>query len=142
MTTSRPASSPVHPAGDLFDLLDLDQFTNGHPYAAYARLRAEAPIYWQSAESPEPGFWILSRYSDIQYVSRNPETFCSGRGFKAADESFERALRRFKKKCEKAGILSDLRKHRHYEKPSEAKRRKTQAAERRRRRQSRRKKPE
>ena len=27
------------------------------------------------------------------------------------DESFERALRRFKKKCEKAGILSDLRKH-------------------------------
>jgi ribosomal protein S21 len=31
------------------------------------------------------------------------------------DESFERALRRFKKKCEKAGILSDLRKHRHYE---------------------------
>ena len=35
------------------------------------------------------------------------------------DESFERALKRFKKKCEKAGILSDLRKHRHYEKPSE-----------------------
>ena len=29
------------------------------------------------------------------------------------DESFERALKRFKKKCEKAGILSDLRKHRH-----------------------------
>ena len=35
------------------------------------------------------------------------------------DESFERALRQFKKKCEKAGILSDLRKHRHDEKPSE-----------------------
>jgi small subunit ribosomal protein S21 len=35
------------------------------------------------------------------------------------DESFERALRRFKKQCEKAGILSDLRKHRHFEKPSE-----------------------
>ena len=32
------------------------------------------------------------------------------------DESFERALKRFKKKCEKAGILSDLRKHRHFEK--------------------------
>jgi small subunit ribosomal protein S21 len=40
------------------------------------------------------------------------------------DESFERALKRFKKKCEKAGILSDLRKHRHYEKPSEKKKRK------------------
>ena len=44
------------------------------------------------------------------------------------DESFERALRQFKKKCEKAGILSDLRKHRHYEKPSERRKRKVTAA--------------
>ncbi|HSR16298.1 MAG TPA: 30S ribosomal protein S21 [Gemmatimonadales bacterium] len=43
------------------------------------------------------------------------------------DESFERALRRFKKQCEKAGILSDLRKHRHYEKPSERRKRKESA---------------
>ena len=46
------------------------------------------------------------------------------------DESFELALKRFKKKCEKAGILSDLRKHRHYEKPSERKKRKQNAARR------------
>ncbi len=46
------------------------------------------------------------------------------------DESFERALKRFKKKCEKAGILSDLRKHRHYEKPSEKRKRKMNAAQR------------
>jgi small subunit ribosomal protein S21 len=46
------------------------------------------------------------------------------------DESFDRALRRFKKKCEKAGILSDLRKHRHYEKPSEKRKRKQNAAQR------------
>ena len=44
------------------------------------------------------------------------------------DESFERALKRFKKKCEKAGILSDLRKHRHFEKPSEKRKRKLNAA--------------
>ena len=44
------------------------------------------------------------------------------------DESFERALKRFKKKCEKAGILSDLRKHRHFEKPSEKRKRKMSAA--------------
>ena len=43
-------------------------------------------------------------------------------------ESFESALRRFKKKCEKAGILSDLRKHRHFEKPSEKRKRKMNAA--------------
>ena len=46
------------------------------------------------------------------------------------DENFERALRRFKKKCEKTGILSDLRKHRHYEKPSERRKRKMSAAHR------------
>lgn len=44
------------------------------------------------------------------------------------DENFERALKRFKKKCEKAGILSDLRKHRHYEKPSKKRKRKQTAA--------------
>ena len=44
------------------------------------------------------------------------------------DENFERALRRFKKKCERAGILTDLRKHRHYEKPSERRKRKMSAA--------------
>ena len=46
------------------------------------------------------------------------------------DENFERALKRFKKKCEKAGILSYLRKHRHYEKPSERRKRKINAAQR------------
>jgi small subunit ribosomal protein S21 len=44
------------------------------------------------------------------------------------DENFERALKRFKRKCEKAGILSDLRKHRHFEKPSERRKRKLAAA--------------
>lgn len=46
------------------------------------------------------------------------------------DETLERALRRFKKKCERAGILSDLRKHRHYEKPSQRRKRKQSAARR------------
>ena len=48
------------------------------------------------------------------------------------DENLERALRRFKKKCEKDGILSDLRKHRHYEKPSECRKRKLNMAKRKR----------
>jgi small subunit ribosomal protein S21 len=52
----------------------------------------------------------------------------------SGDENLERALRRFKKKCEKAGILSDFRKHRHYEKPSEQRKRKASAAHRKNRR--------
>jgi len=34
------------------------------------------------------------------------------------NESFENVLRRFKKQCEKAGILSEIKKREYYEKPS------------------------
>jgi small subunit ribosomal protein S21 len=43
-------------------------------------------------------------------------------------ESFEMALKRFKKQCEKAGILSEIRKREHYEKPSVKKKKKMLAA--------------
>ncbi len=43
-------------------------------------------------------------------------------------EPFDIALRRFKKDCEKAGILSDIRKHENYEKPSVRKKKKSIAA--------------
>jgi small subunit ribosomal protein S21 len=39
-------------------------------------------------------------------------------------ESFESALRRFKKKIEREGILREVRDRKHYEKPSERKRKK------------------
>ena len=47
-----------------------------------------------------------------------------------ADESFESALKRFKKQCEKAGLLSELKKRQHYEKPSARRKRKALAARR------------
>jgi small subunit ribosomal protein S21 len=34
-------------------------------------------------------------------------------------EAFEKALRRFTKAYEKSGLLSEIRKHQHFEKPSE-----------------------
>lgn len=43
-------------------------------------------------------------------------------------ESFESALRRFKKQCEKAGILTELRKREYFEKPSLKRKRKAQQA--------------
>ena len=44
------------------------------------------------------------------------------------NESFESALKRFKKQCEKAGLLSEMKKREHYEKPSVRKKRKALAA--------------
>ena len=46
------------------------------------------------------------------------------------NEPFERAFKRFTKQCEKAGLMSDIKKHQHYEKPSERKKRKLAAAKR------------
>ncbi|MBI5328297.1 MAG: 30S ribosomal protein S21 [Deltaproteobacteria bacterium] len=43
-------------------------------------------------------------------------------------ESFESAMKRFKKQCEKAGILSEVRKREHYDKPSVKKKKKAIAA--------------
>ncbi len=43
-------------------------------------------------------------------------------------ESFENALRKFKKQCEREGILSDVRKREHYDKPSVKKKKKVIAA--------------
>jgi small subunit ribosomal protein S21 len=47
------------------------------------------------------------------------------------NESFENALKRFKKQCEKTGILSEIRKREHFEKPSLKKKRKALAAKKR-----------
>ena len=43
-------------------------------------------------------------------------------------ESVEKALRRLKKKMDKEGIMREIRSHRHYEKPSEKRRRKAARA--------------
>ena len=44
------------------------------------------------------------------------------------EESFENALRRFKRKCEKAGVLTELKKRQHFEKPSVRRKRKAMQA--------------
>ncbi len=44
------------------------------------------------------------------------------------DESLENALRRFKRKCEKSGVLTEIKKRQHYEKPSVRRKRKALAA--------------
>ena len=46
------------------------------------------------------------------------------------NESFEKALRRFNKSCMKEGILSEIRKRQHFEKPSERRKRKMNSAKR------------
>ena len=44
------------------------------------------------------------------------------------NESLDSALRRFKRSCQKAGVLSEVRKREHYEKPSVRRKKKCEAA--------------
>jgi len=50
----------------------------------------------------------------------------------AEGESIEQALKRFKKKIQKAGILSEIKRRERYEKPSVKRKRKAEAARKRR----------
>ena len=46
------------------------------------------------------------------------------------DENFDSALRRFKRECQRSGVLRDVRKHEHYESPSVKRKKKSEAARR------------
>ena len=63
-----------------FDLTDLMLFTRGEePYQHFANLRNNAPVYFHETgpEDSEPGFWVLTKYKDIEFVSKNQEIFSS-----------------------------------------------------------------
>lgn len=44
------------------------------------------------------------------------------------NESLDSALKRFKRQCAKSGVLSEIRKREHYEKPSVKRKKKSEAA--------------
>lgn len=44
------------------------------------------------------------------------------------NESLENALRRFKRSCAKSGVIAEVRKREHYEKPSVKRKKKSEAA--------------
>ena len=44
------------------------------------------------------------------------------------NESLDSALRRFKRTCPKSGVMAEIRKHEHYEKPSVKRKKKAEAA--------------
>ena len=44
------------------------------------------------------------------------------------NESLDSALRRFKRQCAKSGVLTELRKREHYEKPSVKRKKNSEAA--------------
>lgn len=69
-----------------FDMLDTATFAQGHPHDLYDRLRVEAPVLRHPGSAKQPDFWVLSRYEDINAVSRDNRRFTSTRGFRLATD--------------------------------------------------------
>ncbi len=85
-----------------FTLLDTGTFADGHPHAAYDRLRAEAPVYRDPGSPTQPPVHLLTRHEDIRRVSLDGANFTSTRGFRIAtdrraamDPEIARTLSRF-----------------------------------------------
>ncbi|MBF4694917.1 30S ribosomal protein S21 [Fusibacter ferrireducens] len=52
------------------------------------------------------------------------------------NESIDSALKRFKRETSKAGVMAEIKKRRHYEKPSVKRKKKSEAARKKKRRQA------
>ena len=62
---------------DQINLLDAGSYAErGYPWEEWALLRREAPVYRHERPGVEP-FWAITRYRDIQRISRDPEIFSS-----------------------------------------------------------------
>ena len=62
---------------DQIDLVSPERYAaEGYPWREWALLRREAPVYWYDRPGVTP-FWAITKYDDIQQISRDPQTFIS-----------------------------------------------------------------
>jgi cytochrome P450 len=62
------------------NLLDLDIFERGEVHEVLKKLRHEAPVFWNEGNEDLKGFWCITRYEDVKFVSQHPELFSSAKG--------------------------------------------------------------
>ena len=94
----RPPFNPVNVSSQDFWAQSFDEREK-----AFKILRDESPVSWHrpmegSMMEPEiDGVWVVTRHEDVGYVSKNPETFCSGQGitFEAVPEEMLEAAQSF-----------------------------------------------
>jgi len=67
---------PTHPTRADIDLIS-GAFWGTNPHAAFTWMRANAPVYWDGHA------WGIARYHDVKAVSKDPKTFCNGKGIRA-----------------------------------------------------------
>ena len=87
INTDQPAPQSL----DEVDLTSLDAFErNGYPYAHWAYLRQHAPVYRYERAGIQP-FWAITKYHDIQRVSRDPKTYSNSTDITVAPDGEQRS---------------------------------------------------
>ncbi len=66
------------------DLSDNTLFEKRDFHAALRVLRREDPVHWNAGNAVFNGFWALTKYHDIRFVSRRPDLFISSKGIAGA----------------------------------------------------------
>jgi cytochrome P450 len=59
--------------------LHSPEFFTGDPFPVYRELRSNAPVFWYEHDE-NLKFWAVLRYSDVRYLSSNPQLFTSESG--------------------------------------------------------------
>ena len=62
------------------DLTEPEQFRQGFAHGVFRLLRSEAPVHWHpmpehASIGIDEGFWVISKYEDIQAINRDSELF-------------------------------------------------------------------
>lgn len=65
---------------DDLDIVDPDSYLRGFPHATFKRLRDTQPVSWWPEHDGGKGFWAVTRYADLLYVSQHVELFSSAQG--------------------------------------------------------------
>jgi len=80
---AHPGSEPAE--ASTIDLADIDLTSSritrgGFPHQVFSTLRRQAPVWWQPFPeryqgNADEGFWVLSKYDDVQAANRDTELF-------------------------------------------------------------------
>ena len=79
------------------DLSDPQTYVAGVPHDYFRMLRESSPVHWQPEckipGAPQgAGYWALTRYEDVAFVSKNSELFSSERGSSVMTDLHQRDL--------------------------------------------------
>ena len=60
------------------DITSMPRYVEeGYPWASWDLLRRQEPVYWYAGRPRFSGFWAVTSWSEVRYVSSNPDLFSS-----------------------------------------------------------------